>query len=421
MCHSNMTSHSFELDQSQLETAFALVRALHFAATPEQAAHDAMRYFDSAVTAARWAVHIITGARADPCFETIAVRRLAALPANGEPPNSATELTTDALSANGEPACEELPNHESSGAAATSEATLHKHLLQSYLVENGAEQRLAREAVARAEVVSTRDANEHVLAVPLIAGERVTGVVTGVREARTEISPNEFADVLGMVESASVSRDAPWSASELGFLSVLTPPLAATITRARRIADAEAALQTDDLTKLHNARYFSERLVEEIKRARRYDSPIAVLFLDLDNFKSINDEHGHLVGSHVLTEMATAISASVRDTDIVARYGGDEFVVLLPETSCERAAQVAERVRATLARSTFTGGRRLRLNITASFGVAAYPEHAQSPQQLVAAADAAMYRAKALSKNCISLATPLSGTAAAAAVVVVEQ
>jgi diguanylate cyclase (GGDEF)-like protein len=127
------------------------------------------------------------------------------------------------------------------------------------------------------------------------------------------------------------------------------------------------------------------------------------LFLDLDNFKRINDENGHLAGSHVLMEMATIILSSVRDTDIVARYGGDEFVVVLPETGVEQATHVADRIRKKIAGNIFTGGRRLELRLTASFGIASFPEHAQSPQQLVACADTAMYEAKAHGKNRISI------------------
>jgi diguanylate cyclase (GGDEF)-like protein len=100
-------------------------------------------------------------------------------------------------------------------------------------------------------------------------------------------------------------------------------------------------------------------------------------------------------------EMAAVILSSVRDTDAVARYGGDEFVIVLPDTGVELAGVVAERIREKIKRFQFTGGRRLKLSLTASFGVAAFPKHASSPQQLIACADTAMYEAKAANKNCV--------------------
>jgi diguanylate cyclase (GGDEF)-like protein len=168
-----------------------------------------------------------------------------------------------------------------------------------------------------------------------------------------------------------------------------------------RIAEAERLSLTDDLTRLRNARYLRQFLVNEIKRARRYRSNVAALFLDLDDFKRINDVHGHLAGSHALMEVAAVVLPSVRDTDCVVRYGGDEFVLILTETGVAEAVQVAERIRRKIETHEFTGGRTLRFTVTASFGVAVFPLHASSPQQLIAGADRAMYQAKAANKNCV--------------------
>jgi two-component system cell cycle response regulator len=145
--------------------------------------------------------------------------------------------------------------------------------------------------------------------------------------------------------------------------------------------------------------------VNEIKRARRYRSNVAALFLDLDDFKRINDLHGHLAGSHALMEIAAVVLPSVRDTDCVVRYGGDEFVLILTETGIDEAIQVAERIRTKIETHRFTGGRRLKFSLTASFGVAVFPVHASSPQQLIACADRAMYQAKAANKNCVRVTT----------------
>jgi diguanylate cyclase (GGDEF)-like protein len=227
---------------------------------------------------------------------------------------------------------------------------------------------------------------KRVAAVPLVCGDRMLGVLEGIREGEHAHS---------------------FKKSELALLEALSLPIASALANAVRIAEAERLSQTDDLTKLHNARYLRQFLLNEIRRARRYGSSVAALFLDLDDFKRINDIHGHLVGSHVLMEMAAVILSSVRDTDAVARYGGDEFVIVLPDTGTELAGTVAERIREKIENFEFTGGRRLRLSLTASFGVAAFPLHASSPQQLVACADTAMYEAKAAQKNCVRFSVSL--------------
>ena len=214
--------------------------------------------------------------------------------------------------------------------------------------------------------------------------------------------------MLGVLEGKRTGKYArSFKKSEAALLEGVASSLASALANAVRIAEAERLSQTDDLTKLHNARYLRQFLLNEIRRARRYGSSVAALFLDLDDFKRINDVHGHLVGSHVLMEMAGVILSSIRDTDAVARYGGDEFVIVLPDTGTELAGAVAERIREKICRHEFNGGRRLQLKLAASFGVAAFPEHASSPQQLIACADSAMYEAKAAKKNCIRFATGL--------------
>ncbi len=242
------------------------------------------------------------------------------------------------------------------------------------------ESKTTHEAINRIEAMRKVESGRRVIALPLVSGERVVGALEGIRTRS---------------DARSFSR------SEAALLTPLTFPIAAALLNSVRVAEAERLSLTDDLTRLRNARYLRQFLVNEIKRARRYRSNVAALFLDLDDFKQINDFHGHLAGSHALMELAAVVLPSVRDTDCVVRYGGDEFVLILTETGIEEAVRVAERLRAKIEAYRFTGGRKLNFTLTASFGVAVFPLHALSPQQLIACADRAMYQAKAADKNCV--------------------
>ncbi|MFZ5440957.1 MAG: GGDEF domain-containing response regulator [Myxococcota bacterium] len=158
---------------------------------------------------------------------------------------------------------------------------------------------------------------------------------------------------------------------------------------------------TDGLTQVANHRYFQERLREEFRRAQRYDDPLALILLDLDHFKAINDNFGHQLGDEVLRGVAAAMKSAVRETDFLARYGGEEFSVLLPKTHLAGALTVAERVSHEL-KKLVVGPPGLK--VTASFGVSGFPGRSVStPEQLVATADQALYRAKREGRNKISL------------------
>jgi len=180
--------------------------------------------------------------------------------------------------------------------------------------------------------------------------------------------------------------------------------IATSLHNATLYADVEHLCLIDDLTRLYNIRFLRQSLEAEIRRAKRYHSSVALIFLDLDGFKRVNDAHGHLIGSATLVETARIIYSMVRDTDFVARYGGDEFVIILPETSAQKAAQIAERIRQGIQEYGFSATNAEQFRLTASFGVAAYPEHGMTSQELIQRADAAMYTAKEASKNAVALA-----------------
>lgn len=166
----------------------------------------------------------------------------------------------------------------------------------------------------------------------------------------------------------------------------------------------EALSVTDDLTGLYNSRYLNQVLRRESKRASRSGRPLALLFLDLDGFKSVNDAHGHLCGSRTLVEAAGVIRRCARETDIAARFGGDEFAVVLPDTGSEGAVAVAERVRERIFAYKFLAGDGFDIHLTASVGVAILPDVAASAEELLKAADTAMYRVKDFGKNGVRLA-----------------
>ncbi len=157
----------------------------------------------------------------------------------------------------------------------------------------------------------------------------------------------------------------------------------------------------DGLTGIFNRRYFEMRIAEEMERARRYSTSLAVIMLDIDHFKRLNDEFGHLLGDEVLRQVSSVFSQQLRKIDVVCRYGGEEFAVLLPQTSTEQAFSVAEKLRREVAGYRFPGVPR---PVTISAGAAAHPLHGATRDEVVKAADAALYTAKQAGRNCVRIA-----------------
>ena len=191
-------------------------------------------------------------------------------------------------------------------------------------------------------------------------------------------------------------------------LSLLLAAVAPSLDKTLVLRRVEALSVTDDLTRLYNSRYLNQVLRREAKRAQRTNRPLSLLFIDLDGFKLINDTYGHLSGSQALVEAAAVVRGSARETDVAARFGGDEFALILPDTGNPGAMAVAERVCERLAGHLFLAERGTPVRLTASVGVATLPDVAESPEELVQAADSAMYHVKNRGKNGLQAAVRTS-------------
>jgi diguanylate cyclase (GGDEF)-like protein len=207
---------------------------------------------------------------------------------------------------------------------------------------------------------------------------------------------------IGVIEVLN-SKAGSFSEEDQALLRTLASPVTVALRSIRTFEGAEQLTITDDLTKLYNYRFLMQFLESEVRRCLRYKKKVSLLFIDVDGFKRINDTFGHLVGSHALAEMGQVFRRILRDTDIVGRYGGDEFVIVLPETPLNGALVIAERIRKKVEDYEFTA-QNLSIRLTVSLGVANCPKHTLTAEGLIKKADAAMYRAKELSKNSIKVA-----------------
>ena len=208
---------------------------------------------------------------------------------------------------------------------------------------------------------------------------------------------------IGVLEIIN-KRDGKFTRADLDLMLTLVEPCAIALENAILFQRTEQLTITDDLTKLFNSRYLNLYLGREIKRCKRHGIPLSIIFLDLDGFKGINDQYGHLAGSGTLTEVGLILADGVRESDILARYGGDEFVAVLPETPAAGALVIAERLRRSIEENQFLKSLGLAARISASFGIASYPDHALTPEALIQKADQAMYRVKEREKNGIEVA-----------------
>jgi two-component system cell cycle response regulator len=191
----------------------------------------------------------------------------------------------------------------------------------------------------------------------------------------------------------------PLSPNGTAFLRLLLVPLALALNNALSHDRLQRLAALDPLTGIYNRRFGMGRLIEEFGRAVRTDTPLGVVMFDIDHFKSVNDVYGHRVGDRVLTAVAKAAKQVLREGDVLTRYGGEEFLVVLPGASADDSAAVAERIRRIVS-ETKVGADGRTLSVTVSVGVTSHPrDHVDHPEELVEHADAALYRAKAAGRD----------------------
>lgn len=224
-------------------------------------------------------------------------------------------------------------------------------------------------------------------------------LVPGVRSA-ISVPLQYQKEVIGALTLES-RRDLAFSSHDIRVFKSLADHLAIALHNGRAYQNALQQSITDGLTGLKTHRYFVEELDRELRSARRSGRPFAAMMIDLDKFKPMNDANGHLQGDRVLGRLGKILNDQVRQSSVLARYGGDEFAILLPDTTAEQAQVVAERLRESIEKDPSMAVHHL----TASFGIAAYPEHGSSRNQILVAADSSLYLAKRENGNQVRVAT----------------
>jgi diguanylate cyclase (GGDEF)-like protein len=200
--------------------------------------------------------------------------------------------------------------------------------------------------------------------------------------------------VTGLIEFISAAGGRSFHEGEAALLRTMANQVAASLENARLLRQLRDAAETDLVTGVYSHRHLQDRIRQETARATRARSPLSVLMVDLDDFKRVNDEHGHQAGDRVLRSIAGALRAAVRTSDVVARYGGDEFVVVMPDTDAEEAAHVAARAEAAVARLSHPMSEGDSVQVTCSVGLALHPRDGRTGKELLRAADAQMYTHK---------------------------
>jgi len=217
------------------------------------------------------------------------------------------------------------------------------------------------------------------LGIPLILRGQVIGVLSVESEKKNAYTERQIRLVDTIAQQATIAMD-----------------------NAKLFEQMQQLAITDGLTNLYNRRYFYMVLENEIERSRRYETPLSLIMMDIDHFKLVNDQYGHLAGDDVLESIAKLCKNLLRQTDEMFRYGGEEFTVLLPETNADLAVRVAERIRKTIAETTFKINDH-HIRITVSLGVTQFDSDLSGPNEFIDAVDKALYTAKDAGRNCVKI------------------
>lgn len=238
----------------------------------------------------------------------------------------------------------------------------------------------------------------------------VSGYVTGFEETKSEMCVPliSFGETLGVLALESARKGA-FTASDVQPLESVADICANAIQNARYFERVRQMAYVDGLTGMFNRRFFELRILEEIERAQRYKHPMSIIMVDIDNFKKLNDEFGHLLGDEVLRQVGGIFAQQLRKVDTACRYGGEEFVVIAPETSSAAATSMAEKLRKAVEAYPFTGVPR---PVTISAGIATYPEGGQTRDHLVRVADEALYACKQAGRNKVCSGSTSAGATA---------
>ncbi|NOZ87230.1 MAG: sensor domain-containing diguanylate cyclase [Deltaproteobacteria bacterium] len=229
--------------------------------------------------------------------------------------------------------------------------------------------------------------------------------ITGFETYSVMAAPLVFkGKILGAIELVTAKGGKAFSREQLELLELFADYAAVALANARNYKKLEKLTISDECTGLYNSRHLLTVMEKELIRFKRYKRPFSILFFDLDHFKKVNDIYGHLVGTNVLGEVGELVQSSLREVDIAFRYGGDEFVVVFPETGKRGAICAAYRIWRVIREHEFKVGNGLGLKLTASIGVAGVPDDEVEVEQLLKAADEAMYMAKARGRDSIFVA-----------------